>query len=336
MVIETDHLSAYYRHLETGLTIRGSKYKPGTITLITRGLSMAIQGPMKSSPKARHAGDGPQLWASCWTMSGPSANQPPLGEPWKAIRSSRYRISCRQERRRNWSQDRVFLKLPCDSYGLLSNPPDSNIVFNNLPPNSFCLFLVFTGLWWWDQKITNLANKIGKLSPDAPEENKLYMQARLARLCAFRLAFGFLFQTSLRLNAAYNLAARMLKCRFLCAYYICIHIFYIHIYIYPVYTYVRAGAEPQPPMVSGRGAVFSCAAGASPHKDGDSDNNSINATTRTGRRTRKRSQPRRRSRRTRRRRRRRRREEEEEKEEEEDQEEEDKDVGGAGGHSAPS
>ena len=155
MVIETDHLSAYYRHLETGLTIRGSKYKPGTITLITRGLSMAIQGPMKSSPKARHAGDGPQLWASCWTMSGPSANQPPPGKPWKAIRSSRYRISCRQERRRNWSQDRVFLKLPCDSYGLLSNPPDSNIVFNNLPPNSFCLTLVFTGLWWWDQKITN-------------------------------------------------------------------------------------------------------------------------------------------------------------------------------------
>jgi len=85
----------------------------------------------------------------------------------------------------------VFLNLPCDSYGLLSNPPDSNIVFNNLPPNSFCLTLVFTGHWWWDQKITNLGNKIGKLSPDAPEENKLYMQARLARLCAFRLAFGF-------------------------------------------------------------------------------------------------------------------------------------------------
>jgi hypothetical protein len=133
---------------------------------------------------------------------------------------------------------------------------------------------VFAGLWWWDRKITNLANKIGKLSPDAPEENKLYMQARLARLRALRLAFGFLFQTSLRLNAAYNVAARMLKCRFLCAY-MCIDIYiyiylYIHIYIYtyPVYTYVRAGAEPQPPMVSGRGAVFSCAGGASPHKDG--------------------------------------------------------------------
>jgi hypothetical protein len=48
MVMQTDHLSAYYRHLETGLTIRGSTYKPGTITLITRGFSVAIQGPMKS------------------------------------------------------------------------------------------------------------------------------------------------------------------------------------------------------------------------------------------------------------------------------------------------
>ena len=114
-------------------------------------------------------------------------------------------------------------------------PPDSNIVFNNLPPNSFCLTLVFAGLWWWDRKITNLANKIGKLSPDAPEENKLYMQARLARLRALRLAFGFLFQTSLRLNAAYNVAARMLKCRFLCAY-MCIDI-YIYIYLF-IYTYI--------------------------------------------------------------------------------------------------
>ena len=116
-------------------------------------------------------------------------------------------------------------------------PPDSNIVFNNLPPNSFCLTLVFAGLWWWDRKITNLANKIGKLSPDAPEENKLYMQARLARLRALRLAFGFLFQTSLRLNAAYNVAARMLKCRFLCAY-MCIDIYiYIYIFIF-IYIYI--------------------------------------------------------------------------------------------------
>ena len=116
-------------------------------------------------------------------------------------------------------------------------PPDSNIVFNNLPPNSFCLTLVFAGLWWWDRKITNLANKIGKLSPDAPEENKLYMQARLARLRALRLAFGFLFQTSLRLNAAYNVAARMLKCRFLCAY-MCVYIYYIYIYIY-IFIYIH-------------------------------------------------------------------------------------------------
>ena len=43
-----DWLSDYYRHLEADTTLRGGQFKPGTMTLITQGFSVAIQAAMRA------------------------------------------------------------------------------------------------------------------------------------------------------------------------------------------------------------------------------------------------------------------------------------------------
>ena len=63
------------------------------------------------------------------------------------------------------------------------------------------------GQWWWTAKVNSLAAKLKKLSPNAPQKNRDYMRAKLAKLRGIKLAFGFLFQTSCRLNTVHNLAA---------------------------------------------------------------------------------------------------------------------------------
>ena len=61
----------------------------------------------------------------------------------------------------------------------------------------------------WIKKVKTLEDKIDKMDPQAPEENKKYMNLRAARQRAFDLAWSFIFQTTERVGPARKLAPRL-------------------------------------------------------------------------------------------------------------------------------